>query len=246
MSLERLLTETLHQADAYEPSPDLFARVERSLEEDAAHRRRVRIGAAAVIGGFILAAAFLMATLSPGPSGSPAAPAWALELLTLAVQVAVMLTIGPSIRRFGKIYVADAFRLNPETGTRFLDLFDVAFYLFFTGRIVMGVQLADLDRMRVLGAYASDYIDRIATFLLIMGVAHALTLLALPVIGLVFGSSVRRTRRLEAGAGAPPVAAGAALAERVVKFFVWVLAALVVAGGILLFGLIATSGLIEP
>ena len=85
MSLERLLTETLHEADAYEPSPDLFARVERSLEEDAAHRRRVRIGVASVIGGLVGAAAFLIATSSPGPFGSPAVPAWALESLTLAV-----------------------------------------------------------------------------------------------------------------------------------------------------------------
>ena len=246
MNLERLLTETLHQADAYEPSPDLFARVELSLEEDGAHRRRVRVGVTGAIGGFIVAAAFLVATSSPGPLGSTAAPAWALESLTLAVQIAVMLIVGPSIRRFGQIYAADAFRLNPSTGIRFLDLFDVAFYLLFTGWIVMGVQLGHLDRMRPLGAYASDYIDRIATFLLVMGASHALTLLALPVIGLVFGSSVRRARRLEAGAAAPPVAAGAAMAERVVKFFVWVLALLAVGGGIMVFALIATRGLIDP
>ena len=243
MSLERLLAETLHQADTYEPSPDLFARVERSIAEDEAHRRRSRNTAFAVVAGVVLVASFLLVTGSKTALGRLTAPAWALEVVLVTIQVAVMLTIGPSIRRFGKIYVSDAFRLNPETGTRFLDLFDVAFYLLFTGRILMGVELANPGRSRVLAASADEYVDQLASFLLLMGVSHALTLLALPVIGLVFGSSVRRARRLEAGPMAPPVAAGAARVERMIRIFTWGLAVLVLVGGLIAVGLVVGLGL---
>ncbi len=245
MSLERLLAETLHQADGYQPSPDLFARVERSIEEDAAHRRRMRSAVAGVIGAMLLVAGLLAVTVSRGKGGLLVVPAWSLELLTVGIQLAVMVTIGPSIRRFGKIYVRDAFRFNTETSARFLDLFDVAFYLFFTGWVLMGVELAEPHRMLVLEASVGDFVDRLATFLFVMGVAHALTLGVVPVVGLVFGSTVRRARRAEAGSGAPPVAAGAATADRVVKILVWAAAGLALVGGIVAFGLLATMGIVD-
>ena len=42
MTLEQVLSATLHSADDYDPSPDLFAKVQRSIDEDRAHRRRFR------------------------------------------------------------------------------------------------------------------------------------------------------------------------------------------------------------
>ena len=196
-----------------------------------------------MIAGVVLAASFLVLTGSRNVLGRLTAPAWALEVVLVATQVAVMLTIGPSIRRFGKIYVSDAFRLNPETGTRFLDLFDVAYYLLFTGRILMGIEVSNPGRTRLLGASAGEYLDQLASFLLLMGVSHALTLLALPVIGLVFGSLVRRARRREAGAAAPPVAAGAARVERMIRIFTWGLVAMVLVGGLIAAGLVVGLGM---
>lgn len=244
MSLERLLADTLHQADDYEPSPDLFARVERSLAEDLAHRRRVRLVAAGVVGGIAAIAALLVATTT-GKNGAWLTPAWALELVTVGIQVAVMVTIGPSIRRFGQIYVADAFRLSPETGVRFLSLFDVAFYLLFSGRILMGIDLSASGQTVATRMAGGEYVIRLASFLLLMGVAHALTLSVLPVVGLIQGSTVRRARRMDAGVEAPPVAAGALQAERVVKVIIWFAAALALLGGIAAFVLLATFGIVS-
>ncbi|MBI2237588.1 MAG: hypothetical protein HYU54_03565, partial [Actinobacteria bacterium] len=51
MSLEERLREVLRRTDEYEPSPDLFARVRRSIEEDAAHRRRIRRAVASALTG---------------------------------------------------------------------------------------------------------------------------------------------------------------------------------------------------
>jgi hypothetical protein len=244
VSLERLLADTLHQADDYEPSPDLFARVERSLAEDLAHRRRVRLIAAGIVGGIAAAAALLVATTT-GQNGAWLTPAWALELVTVGIQVAVMITIGPSIRRFGQIYVADCFRLSPETGARFLSLFDVAFYLLFSGRILMGIDLSASGQTVATRIEGAVYVDRLASFLLLMGVAHALTLSVLPVVGLIHGSTVRRARRMDAVFAAPPVTPAAARAERVVKLVIWSAVALALMGGIVLFVLVAALGIVS-
>ena len=53
MTVEQRLRDALHRADGYAPSPDLFARVQRSIEEDRAHRRRmgkITIGIGAGVG----------------------------------------------------------------------------------------------------------------------------------------------------------------------------------------------------
>lgn len=37
MSLEKRIADALHAADTFQPSPDLFTRLQRSIEEDLAH-----------------------------------------------------------------------------------------------------------------------------------------------------------------------------------------------------------------
>ncbi|MDP9494541.1 MAG: hypothetical protein M3P87_04800 [Actinomycetota bacterium] len=226
MSLEQRLIDTLRRADDFEPSPDLFARVERSLDEDLRHRRRVRWAAASLTVGVVTAAIFLRAVISVDPSGLLVAPEWALELLLVLTQVVVGLTLGPILRRFGKPFIADVFRFGPETGYRFVALLDIAFYLFLLGTVLVRPNLQAWDQMVMLGEEAWQWTARLAMFLLVMGVAHIFNLAFMPLIGLFFSSTMRRVRRRQAGPAAPPLSARAEQAERVVRLIIWTAAGL--------------------
>ncbi len=63
MTFEQLVGDALHAADTYEPSPDLFARVQRSIDEDAAYRRRARRVALWVAAGVLAVPGYLVATV---------------------------------------------------------------------------------------------------------------------------------------------------------------------------------------
>ena len=55
---------------------------------------------------------------------------------------ALIAILGPLIKRYGKSYAADVFRVNPRTGKSYLVLTDVAYYLIFTAFILFTVILA--------------------------------------------------------------------------------------------------------
>ena len=221
MSLEQRLIDTLHRADDFEPSPDLFARVERSLQEDLRHRRRVRLVAASLSAGAIAVAFFLRGVITVGTDGRLVAPGWALEVLIIMAQVVLVLTVGPTLRRFGKPFIADVFRFDPDTGHRFVALLDIAFYLFFFGVVLVRPNFEGWGETVILGDDAWEWAARFALFLLVMGIAHVSTVGFLPLIGLFFSSTMRRTRRHQAGVTAPPLSARAEQAERVVRMIVW-------------------------
>jgi len=246
MSLEQRLIQTLHRADDFDPSPDLFARVERSLEEDLRHRRRVRWVAASLIAGAIAVAFFLREVISVAPSGRLIAPGWALVLLTGVAQVVLILILGPTLRRFGRPFIADVFRLDPATGDRFVALLDIAFYLFLFGVILVRWDLDIWNKTMIVGDDAREWAGRFAVFLLVMGIAHAFTIAVLPLVGLFFSSSVRRARRRQAGAAAPPVSARAEQAERVVRLIVWGIAGLALASVVIGVGLFVIGGVLDP
>jgi hypothetical protein len=194
MSVEQLLRQTLHRADEYDPSPDLFARVQRSIEEDRAHRRRMRRMLAVVATGALVVAAYLVA-MAEVVDGRPTWPWWSLELLTTVVLMTVVVVLGPLIRRFGRIYAADVFRANPPTGDRFLALLDIAYYLVFTAVILLTVSIEPDSAW--LGAdgltsYLEHAFRRVGDLLLLMGLLHSVTIVSLPVLGLVFTDGWRR------------------------------------------------------
>ena len=241
MTTERRLRDALHQVDHFEPSPDLFARVSGSVEEDRAHRRRVRTVVGWTVLGVAAIAAFLMSMVQVASTGTLMLPRWSSELAATVVQVAITLVLGPAIRRFGKIYAADVFRLGRSTGNRFLKLLDIAFYLVFFGLILMNASLHDLGSLASLRSEAAVAFERLGVLLLAMGVLHATTLMVLPVIGLVFSSTVRTTKRRAAG-GVPQATRGAEAAERVARFIIWgAVAAPILA--VLLFLFLAVLGL---
>lgn len=246
MNLEQRLIQALHRADDFEPSPDLFARVERSLEEDLKHRRRVRMVTLGLIAGVVAISMFFRAVTSVAPGGSLVVPGWSLWLVTVLVQVAVVVTLGPTLRRFGKPFVADVFRFDPDTGWRFMRLLDIAFYLFLFGAILIRSDVQSWDRILVLASDAGEWTARVAFFLLMLGVAHAFTIATLPLVGLFFSSSMRRVRRLQAGSAAPESSPRAERAERVVRLIVWGIAGSALALVVIGIVVIAGVGVLSP
>ena len=194
MSVEQLLRETLHRADTYQVSPDLFARVQRSIEEDRAHRRRVRTAVAWSLAGVLSVAAYLVA-LAEVADGRVTWPWWSLELLTAAILITLILVLGPLIRRFGGIFAASLFTAHPPTAPHFLRVLDVAYYLVFTAFVLLEIQV--VPREEWLGpagtaAHLQWLTERVGVMLLLMGVLHAVTIALLPVLGVVFSSIWRQ------------------------------------------------------
>ncbi|MET0459449.1 MAG: hypothetical protein ABW195_09380 [Ilumatobacteraceae bacterium] len=186
MSVEDRLRVALHDgAEAVHESPDLFTRVELSIDDDrrlrVQHRALVTIGACIAVA----VAAIAVAVTDVGEGGGLLMDWWILEIITTLVLVAIACWLGPLIKRFGRSYAADVFRANPRTGKSFIMLTDIAYYLIFFSYILFTVSFApregwsetvDADQLQFETA-------RIAGILLIIGVLHGVNLLALPVIG---------------------------------------------------------------
>ena len=138
--LERRLRAMFSAAtDEVTESPDLFARVLHSLDEQRARRRfRLHVSAAVVGAVALVAAVLVSATDHSRPSYASRWPMswWILELVTTSVLVVLAVVLGPLIKRFGKAYAADVFRANPRTGKSYIVLTDVAYYLLFGAYIL--------------------------------------------------------------------------------------------------------------
>ena len=226
MTVEELLTDALHRADEYLPSPDLFDRVERSIEEAAAHRRRLRSVLIRLAALLLVAAAWVAAFLDVS-EGTATMPWWAVEVLTVVFLTVIVVALGPLLRRYGRVFTADVFGSNPATSERFLAVLDIAYYLVFGAYIMMTTTFsADPDWAGSLAGQLEGELVRIGLLLLIMGVLHAITIAALPVVGVVFASSWRRAVRTELGPAAPDPDPEAERADRVATVIVWVLAGL--------------------
>ena len=217
MTLEERLTDALHSADHYEPSPDLFSRVGRSVEEDKAHRRRLALNFMLSAGGLMAIAVATGSTIRVGSTGRLLIPAWVLEIIVTVVMSSTLVVLGPSIRRFGRNYVDDIFAITNETGERILRLLDIAYYLVFTGLILTSIELTGWNTDVVFQTALEDSLARIGQMTVTMGILHAVTLLALPVVGFVYSSLVWTDHRHGLGRNPPSPLPGAAQAARVMK-----------------------------
>jgi hypothetical protein len=205
VSVEHLLRHAMQQADDYEVSPDLFARVRRSIEEDVAHRRRVRVAAGWSVAG-VLAIATYLVVMAEVVDGRVTWPWWSLELLTAAILIALILVGGPLIRRFGGIFASSVFIANPATAKHFLRVLDVAYYLVFSAFVVIETQV--VPKQEWLGPDGTrvhlDWLaERIGALLLLMGVLHAITIATLPVLGVLFSSIWRQLTAEERASTGP-------------------------------------------
>ena len=185
--IERRLADAFEAASASTTAnPDLFARVRRSIDDDVARRRWRRSAGGAVL-TFIAVLVITAGVLGGVNHGRFTMSWWSIELLTDVVLVAIAVALGPFIKRFGRAYAADVFRANPRTGKSYLVLTDVAYYLIFSAFILFTVSFENrwdgrADQWKV-------EVARIGGILLIMGILHALNVVALPVIGQMLSSA---------------------------------------------------------
>jgi hypothetical protein len=110
---------------------------------------------------------------------------WILELITTALMVAIVLVLGPLLKRYGKSFAADVVVANPRTGKSFLILMDVAYYLIFGAFILLTVQFEPPSDWgeTVNAAQLQGETVRIAGLLILMGLLHGLNVITLPIIG---------------------------------------------------------------
>lgn len=188
MNVEQRLIDALRAADTTEPSPDLFSRVVHSIEEDRAHRRRVirsTCASAATIAVLVIVG-FL--GLIDGPHGRQVRLP-VIELVETAALVALIAVLGPAIRRFGRGYANDLWPATPETATVLLRLLDLAYLLVFSGYILLSAELGFGTSGVLVAEQLRDAGSRIAGLVLMMGLLHAITIMALPVVALVSNST---------------------------------------------------------
>lgn len=221
MNVEDRLVESLGVYGRFNPSPDLFARVEVSVAEDRLRRRRVSAVIGGVIGSIALLVAGISSVLETSPVGVLLVPRWTIAIAESLVLIAMLVAFGPAIRRFGAVFVAEVFDGFGDTAGRFLRLIDVAYYLVFVGFIFMSTALERLSALSSLTTLLERSAQRVGNMLLLMGLMHAATLSVLPLIGLIHASTVRN--QVRGAMSDPPTASAAAVrAERVTQILVWV------------------------
>ena len=237
MSLERRLTEALHQADGYQPSVDLFARLSRSIEEDQEHRSRIRRGTAAVVAGLAILATFLSGLADHDPDGVLVLPKWSIQVVVFALLTSCLVVFGPAIRRLGQPYLADVFYMSPATGERFSRLLDIAYYLFFGGGILSSLDLTEAGSLIPTEGLRFG-VEQVALFFTVLGLAHVGNLLLLPIVGLLFSSVTRRARRRVAGSEAPTMSQRARKPDRLSMVIVLTAVLLGIGGGLMVIALV--------
>ena len=195
------LEDRLHEAHASqgrraEPSPDLFARVVASIDDDRARRRRLGWTVALWLTGTAAAVVGLM-TLTPRDEKGLHMPWWILEVGTNLALLAIALWLGPFIKRFGRAYAADVFHDNPLTGKSYIVLTDIVYYLIFAAYILFSLHVApqgswknDLTGL-VTAEQVTFELGRLGGILLIIGILHGLNIVLMPLLGRIFSLNRR-------------------------------------------------------
>lgn len=197
MTVEQRLSEAFRHVDRIEPSADLWTRVVHSIEEDRAHRRRVVVSLVATLGVFVGLVTVGAIARRDGPFGVHVSRP-VMELLELIGLAAVVVALGPAIRRFGRHFAEDLFPADPSLAVMLLRLLDLAYYQVFAAYILMTTQfefelgVAAMPASRDLAQQLEEAAIRFGGLLLLAGVLHALTLLVLPFVALVHNSTRRR------------------------------------------------------
>lgn len=198
-ALEQRLMSALHAADAVEPSPDLWSRVVHSIDEDRRHRHRVIAVCAGSLTVLALSVIAVLLSLQHARFSTLGYRVgwWQLEVVETAVLLTLIAGLAPAIRRFGRGYADDLFPPGDTTGDRLVALLDVAYFLVFGGYVLVSVEFAPTHSYLVwdLGSQLGSSLSRIGGLLLVMGLLHAVTFMALPVLALV-ANSTRTGHRL--------------------------------------------------
>lgn len=229
MTTEERLVDALKQADSFQPSPDLYARLERSIAEDRRHRHRVWGWSLGTVVGLGLIVLWVVVSSGRTDDGSPTIEGWRLVVAYLALVGGVVVSLGPLLRRFGNGLLEGVFLLSPKTGQTFVRVLDIAYYAIFVGLALVDADQWQLDETWVLREGLEARLDNVAFVLLAMGILHVLNIVVLPVIGLVSNSLVRRDARGRPGSLVPPESARARRVDSHVQTIVIVLVVLALA-----------------
>ncbi len=196
MSIEERLTTALRQIDEIEPSPDLWDRVLHSIEEERRHRRRVVTTVAAIAATLVAVAAVGAFTFQENGHGRYVHRP-TMEVLEIVVLSILVVVLGPAISRFGRGFVADLWPGGSTAPPALLRLLDLAYGLVFSGYILLSTEFefGDSFRMVTFGEQIAEAAHRVGGLLLLVGVLHALTIAALPVVALI-DNSTRMNRSL--------------------------------------------------
>lgn len=185
--VEQRLIDALRSTERVDPSPDLWSRVVHSIDEDRAHRRRVRAAVVATLGtlgALVLAGWLALEDVEGGVRVQPAV----LEVLRIVAFISLIATLGPAIRRFGRNFTDDLWRNAPQTGTALLRLLDIAYYLVFAGWTVMTHGAMPPDDA-LLAEQLGQAVGLTGGLLIIMGLLHAVTVMLLPFVALISNST---------------------------------------------------------
>lgn len=193
MTTEDRIIDALQSTSQFETAPDLWDRVAHSIEEDRLHRRRAWIAVGTVLISLAIAivVAFLSLEVAPGDGGRYRIDWRVMEILELGVLAMLIGAVGPGLRRFGRGFIEDVFAPAKTTGERLLPLLDAAFYLIFVGYVLVTTRLSPgvAYEFYVAGEQIGEAAIRIGGLLLMMGVMHAVTLIVLPLVALIFNST---------------------------------------------------------
>jgi|GEM_PF-1582786 len=199
MTTDDLVRRALREIDRYQPSPDLFARVRRSIDETAAHRRRLRRWAtgstlfAAVVAGAVASAVEV-------DQGAVVVVPAVLETAVIAVMAALVVVVGPAIRRFGRLFLAGTLGKMNDGGKGFLAVIDLAYAMLFGGIALVSISMEDFTMAtRPLAPLLEFAALRIGLLALAIGLMHGTALFITPMIGLVLASGRWRSRLAIAG-----------------------------------------------
>ncbi len=195
-TLERRLHDALHAGAARTtPAPDLFARVQVSIEDDRLRRLRLRRGVA-VVALLLGALASVVVGTSTYEEGRLLMAWWVLEAITTVVLFGLAVWLGPFIKRFGRAYAADVFKANPATGKSYIVLADIVYYLIFGAYILFTVRFQREGNWSPnVGPNQVQWeLARIGGILLIIGILHGANIVLMPVLGRLFSLN----RRLDA------------------------------------------------
>jgi hypothetical protein len=193
IDVEQRLVHALRRTDDLEPSPDLWNRVVHSIEEDRAHRRRV-LTSCLVISGVLATLAAVAAAFGRRDHLGRYVEPHALEVIEIVALIAIASFLGPAIRRFGRNVAHDLWPASPSTARGIVRLLDVAYALVFAGYILLTTRFEGDPRPLVpvvdhLADQLARAAARIAGMMLLIGVLHALTMAAMPVVALVQNST---------------------------------------------------------
>lgn len=196
MTMEQRLQRAFEEADRVEPSADLWSRVLYSIDEDREHRRRVLRAVIAVAVACVALASLTIASLREGPTGDRYVPWHVMELIELVTLATVAVTFVPAIRRFGRGFADDLWVTQPTTPRALLPLLDVAFALVVGGYVLLTAQFHPTTTATSgVARQLREASERLGGEVLLIGVLHAMTMMALPLVALVSNSN-RRSRPL--------------------------------------------------